>query len=75
MTGLERDNIFVVQGILEKKNEKGQIFYLVKWENYINPTWEPKKNIPEFLTNYFEKTGKSNIPAARIKHTKVVGRF
>ena len=47
--------------------------YLVKWENYDQPTWEPSKNIPEFITNYFEQTGSSDIPAARIKHTKTVG--
>ena len=47
--------------------------YLVKWENYDQPTWEPTQNIPEFITNYYEKTGSSDIPAARVKHTKVVG--
>ena len=52
--------------------KKGEM-YLIKWENYENPTWEPKANIPEFIINYFEKTGRSDIPTARIKHTKVVG--
>ena len=46
--------------------------YLVKWENYDQPTWEPTQNIPEFITNYYEKTGSSDIPAARVKHTKLV---
>ena len=47
--------------------------YLIKWENYDEPTWEPSNNIPNFLINYYERTGCSDIPAARIKHTKVVG--
>ena len=32
------------------------------------------KNIPEFISNYYERTGKNKIPNARIKHTKVVGK-
>ena len=52
---------------------RDKVMYLVKWENYAKPTWEPKENIPPFITNYYEKTGSSNIPNARIKHTKVVG--
>ena len=60
-------------GVLKKKTTKTEDMYLIKWENYENPTWEPKANIPEFIINYFEKTGRSNIPTARIKHTKVVG--
>jgi hypothetical protein len=60
---------------LEKKKTKGQFLYLVKWENYEKATWEPMENIPECITNYYENTGQSNIPKARVKHTKVVGRF
>ena len=44
------DNIvdfFYFLGILEKKVSKGQEMYLVKWENYEEPTWEPKTNIPQ----------------------------
>ena len=65
--------MFVVEGILEKKSTKGQEKYLIKWENYEKPTWEPKSNIPDFIINYYEKTGRSTIPTARVKHTKVVG--
>ena len=53
------------------KQEK--VFYEVKWENYKETTWEPKENIPDFIVNYYEKTGNKNIPAARIKNTKIVG--
>ena len=60
-------------GILESKTRKDEKLYLVKWENYDDPTWEPAQNIPEFITNYYERTGKKTVPAARVKHTKVVG--
>ena len=61
-------------GILDKKLSNELTEYLVKWENYEEPTWEPKSNIPEFITSYYEKTGQSKIPAARVRHTKIVGK-
>ena len=66
-------NIFCYAGILKKRSTNNGDMFLIKWENYDEPTWEPKTNIPEFILNYYEKTGRSDIPAARIKHTKVVG--
>ena len=60
-------------GILNRKTKSGKVLYEVKWENYEKTTWEPRSNIPEFIINYYEKTGKTNIPAARIKNTKVIG--
>ena len=36
-------------------------------------TWEPAEHIPSFILNYYERTGNKNIPAARVKNTKVVG--
>ena len=56
-----------------KKIVQGETVYLVKLENYKEPTWEPSKNIPQFITNYYEKTGRNKIPTARVKSTKVVG--
>ena len=53
--------------------KEGKEFYKVKWENYEEPTWEPKTHIPEFITNYFDKSGQSKIPSARVSHTKTVG--
>ena len=58
---------------MNKKTKSNKLFYEVKWENYAKSTWEPKENIPEFIVNYYERTGNNNIPAARIKNTKVVG--
>ena len=60
---------------MNKKTKAGKVLYEVKWENYEKTTWEPSSNIPDFIINYYERTGKNNIPAARIKHTKVVGMF
>ena len=60
---------------MNKKTKAGKVLYEVKWENYEKTTWEPSSNIPDFIINYFERTGKNNIPAARIKHTKVVGKL
>lgn len=65
--------LIIFQGILDKKSNRGQLSYLVKWENYVTPTWEPSGNLPAFITHYYEKTGKSSIPSARVKHTKTVG--
>ena len=65
--------MYLLLAILEKKIEKGKEMYKVKWENYEQPTWEPKKNIPEFITNYFDKSGQTKIPSARVSHTKIVG--
>jgi hypothetical protein len=58
---------------LNKKFKDGELFYEVKWENYEFSTWEPTVNIPDFLINYYERTGNTKIQAARIKNTKVVG--
>jgi len=38
-------------------------------------TWEPQNNIPQFIIDYFERTGNNNISQARIKNTKVIGKF
>ena len=48
--------------------------YLIKWENYDETTWEPEDNIPAIFRNYYNKTGKENIPQPRIKHSKTVGK-
>ena len=57
---------------MNKKSNNGETFYEIKWENYEVSTWEPKVNIPDFLITYYERTGNTKIPAARIKNTKVV---
>ena len=70
----DRDNIFVLEEIAKKRESDKGLDYLVKFENYENPVWELSTSIPPFIINYYEKTGRSKIPPARIKHTKTVGR-
>ena len=36
---------FIVDKILEKKKIKNIIHYLIKWQDYDKPTWEPRKTI------------------------------
>lgn len=49
---------FIVEEIQEKKNEDGEIMYLVKWEGYDDSesTWEPRanliKDVPGLVRNY-----------------------
>ena len=70
----DRDNIFVIQELLEKWKSGDNEEYLVRFENYEKPVWEPKSSIMPFILTYYEKTGNSKIPPARIKHTKTVGK-
>ena len=65
---------FSLRHFRQKKIKKSETLYLVKWENYEAPTWEPMKNIPQFIINYYEETGNSGIPSARVKHIKIVGK-
>ena len=44
------DEEYEVEKIMEKRIQKGNIEYLVKWKNYDDPddnTWEPKDNLKE----------------------------
>ena len=43
------------------------------WIHCTETTWEPEENIPLVFRNFFNKTGKENIPQPQIKHTKKVG--
>ena len=70
---LENDSIFVIEKIIGKCEENKEVKYHIKWENYEETTWEPEDNIPLVFRNFYNKTGKQNIPQPRIKHTKKVG--
>ena len=70
---LERDSIFVMEKILDKKSIDGTLKYQIKWENYTQTTWEPADNIPLIFRNYFDKTGNQKVLQSRIKHTKKIG--
>jgi hypothetical protein len=40
------EETYTIEKILEKsKDQEGKVIYLVKWQGYDEPTWEPKDNI------------------------------
>ena len=44
---------YIIESLVERKGEK----YLVKWESYPpeQSTWEPRANIPKFITQFYEQ--------------------
>ena len=44
---------YIIESLVERKGEK----YLVKWESYPpeQNTWEPRANIPKFITQFYEQ--------------------
>jgi len=46
-TSEQNPDVFLVEAIIDKKNEKGVVKYLVKWKGYgtKDNTWEPQSNI------------------------------
>lgn len=57
-------NLYYPSEIMDSKFENNKLFYLVKWKNYTNPTWEPSKNIEhlkELLESYYTLKSFNNI--------------
>jgi len=54
----EMSNKFIVEKILDKKKEKGKVYYLIKWKKYNKKhnSWEPRteliKDVPELIKAY-----------------------
>ena len=67
------EDVFTIEAIQKKKVTKKGSMFLVKWLGYDKTTWEPMKNIPRFIIDFFEKNGSALIPRPRIKSTKKVG--
>ncbi|CAN0556497.1 unnamed protein product [Ectocarpus sp. 8 AP-2014] len=76
------DEEYEVEKIMEKRIQKGNIEYLVKWKNYDDPddnTWEPRDNLKEAtaIIKLYEKdldaknsaAAKSGTPANKRKST------
>ena len=44
---------YIIESLVERKGDK----YLVKWESYPpeQSTWEPRANIPKFITQFYEQ--------------------
>ena len=65
----ELDGIFMIEKILGKKGNK----YHIQWQGYTTTTWEPSANIPKFIRDYYERTGKSTLPNPKILDTRTIG--
>ena len=65
----ELDGVFLVEEILEKKGGK----YHIKWAGYSATTWEPAKNIPKFIRDFYDRTKISKLPYPRILDTRTIG--
>lgn len=75
---LPDDDLFVVESILEAKEQKKTKLFLVKWAGFpeSESTWEPSRNIPQFISRYYADSSKFGkpLPEPRIKHTKKVSK-
>ena len=67
------DNVYIVEEIKETKLEDGIELFLIKWEDYEDETWEPARNIPDFMVSYFKKTGNGRVPAPRVASSRKKG--
>ena len=67
------EDVFTIKAIHKTKSSKNGPLFLVQWQGYEVMTWEPEKNIPQFIIKYYEKNGSADIPKPRIKSTKNVG--
>ena len=73
---LPQDSVFTVETVLNARNNKNSIEYLVKFAGYPSNAacWEPCKNLPTFIVEYFKDKSKhsSPLPTPSIKKTKKV---
>ena len=73
---LPHDSVFTVESVLNAKNEKGVLYYLVKFAGFPanQACWEPCTNLPRFIVEHYKE--KSNhgkpLPAPTIKYTQRV---
>ena len=63
------DGVFLIEEILEKKGTK----YHIKWKGYSTTTWEPASSVPQFIQDFYKRTGKSRLPKPRILDSRVCG--
>ena len=65
---------FEVEKLLDKKTEKGKVFYKVKWKDYplSEATWEPKENLKnaQQVVRTFESSLKKTQKAKRCDSPK-----
>lgn len=71
----EKEEQYEVERVIEKKIDKGKVYYLIKWKNYNSSenTWESRdeliKTIPDLINEYEEKN-KKPIKKIKIKRIK-----
>ena len=73
-----QDQIYVIESILEKKEENETHYFKVKWLGFPSDqsTWEPARNIQPWIQTFYsedpQRLGKP-LPEPRIKYTKKAG--
>ena len=69
------DNIYVVEELKDSKLEDGVEHFLIRWEGYEEETCEQSSNIPEFMANYYKKTGNGKVHTPRVAGVRKKGFF
>lgn len=49
----DNEPFYYVEKIIDKRKKNGKTEFLVKWEGYEDPTWEPERNIPSHIIEEF----------------------
>ena len=49
--------------------------YHIKWEDYDETTWEPSKNIPKCIRDFYAETGDGKLPPAKVKESTKHGNL
>ena len=73
---LPNDSVFTVESVLNAKNEKGVLYYLVKFSGFpaSQACWEPCTNLPRFIVEHNKENSNHGkpLPAPTIKYTQKV---
>lgn len=67
------DSVYIIEEILGSRRAGKGKEYHIKWESYQETTWEPEKNIPSSIRNYYDRTGNSRIPVPKVKEARRAG--
>ena len=76
-TSLSGDDFYVIESVIEKKEENDKKLFLIKWAGFTSDesTWEGEDSVPRFIQTYYEderNMGKP-LPKPVVKHTKKIG--
>ena len=70
---LHEDTILIIAGITGRKEGRKGSKYRVQWEGYEHESWVSADIVPQVFQDYYINTGNVDIPAPRIKDTKMHG--